>query len=598
MEKVSDYLFRTLVEQTGVRHVFMLPGGGCMHLVDSLGRNKDLDYICNLHEQASAIAAEAYAQNNNELGVVLVTAGPGSTNAITGVAGAWIDSTPLLILSGQAKREDLMIEYGVRQMGIQEVNIAKIVEPITKYSRCILDPDLVPFELEKALYLATTGRRGPVWLDLPLDVQGAMIDPEKVIHFVPEKEDEISSEVDQAAEKILDALKRSHRPAIYAGNGIRAAHAIPDFLQWAESLQIPILTSWKAADFLPEDHPLFVGRPGIIAQRGANFVQQGADCLILLGTRLDLCQTGFNHPCFAPNAKKFEIDIDPAEIDKLNMNLEGKFSLDAGKVIRALLERSGKINVDYSDWLHQCKDWQKRYPPILPEYLNEEKEKVNLYHLISILSDQLGSGDLLIPGSSGACAEITMQAVRIKDGLRVQNTPGLGSMGFGLPATIGACLASGKKRTVGIIGDGGLQHNIQELQTLKNLDLPIKIFVLNNGGYGSIANMQRARFQGHYVACNDQSGLHLPDLKRIANAYCLTFSKISSPKDLGDQVRNVLDMPGTVLCEVIVDPEIPSAPRLITDTLPDGRMVSRPMQDLAPPIPDDEYRHIENQYFT
>ncbi|MDO5579511.1 MAG: thiamine pyrophosphate-binding protein [Planctomycetia bacterium] len=597
MEKVSDYLFRIIAEKTSVRHIFMLPGGGCMHLVDSLGRRKDLSYICNLHEQACAIAAEAYAQNNNELGAVLVTAGPGSTNAITGVAGAWIDSTPLLILSGQAKREDLMLKYGVRQMGIQEVNIARIAAPITKYAKCVLDPDQIPYELEKALHLATTGRRGPVWLDIPLDVQSAMIDPDRLEHFVPEKEPEDSAEVNAAADQILAALKESKRPAIYAGNGIRAAHAVPEFLDWAESLQIPILTSWKAADFLPEDHPLFAGRPGIVAQRGANFVQQGADCLILLGTRLDLCQTGFNHPCFAPNAKKFEIDIDPAEAGKLNMKLEGKFVLDAGKVIRALRKKSDSIRVDYSDWLRQCKAWQAKYPVILPEYLNEEKAKVNLYHLISVLSDQLGSDDLLVPGSSGACAEITMQAIKVKSGLRIQNTPGLGSMGFGLPAVIGASLASGKK-TVGIVGDGGLQHNIQELQTLKNLDLPIKLFVLNNGGYGSIVNMQRARFQGNYVACNEQSGLHLPDLERLANAYRLPFIRISSPKDLADQVRRVLEKPGTVLCEVVSDPDIPSAPRLITDTLPDGRMVSRPMQDLAPSIPEEEFRDISNRYFT
>ncbi len=585
MEKVSDYIFRYLAEHTSVRHVFMLPGGGCMHLVDSLGRQPEFEFVCNLHEQACTIAAEAYAQDRNDLGIALVTTGPGSTNAITGVAGAWIDSTPVLILSGQAKREDRMVGRGVRQMGIQEVDITAIVAPITKYAKCVTEPESIRMELEKALYLALHGRKGPVWLDIPLDVQGAMIDSATLEGYRPETPEE--PDYQAAAKQILAELRRAKRPAVYAGNGIRLAGAAAEFMELAERLQIPVLTSWKAADFLSEDHPLFVGRPGIVAQRGANFVQQTADCLLILGTRLDLCQTGFNHPHFAPAARKLIVDIDANEIGKLDMPFAGTFAMDAGGVIRAMLaERPDAL--DCAGFLARGKEWQARYPVILPEYCDETKPLVNLYHLIDVFSDLLGAGDVLIPGSSGACAEVTMQAVKVKDGLRIHNTPGLGSMGFGLPAVIGGCLASGGKRTVGIVGDGGLQHNIQELETLHRLNLPIKFFVLNNNGYGSIYHMQKGRFDGHLVACNPESGLTLPDLERVASAYRLDYVRIASPRGLTEQVREVLERPGTVICEVMTDPNVPSAPRLASEALPDGRMVSKPMEDLFPFLSREE----------
>ncbi len=585
MEKVSDYIFRIIGELTSVKTVFMLPGGGCMHLVDSLGRS-GLRYVCNLHEQAAAIAAEAYAQYNADLGVVLVTAGPGSTNAITGVAGAWIDSTPLLVLSGQAKTSDLRTRSGVRQMGIQEVDTVNIVRPICKYAVCISDPQDVPYELGKALHLARSGRKGPVWLDIPLDVQGASIEPSALPLYQPEMP--IEANYQQSASEILAALSSARRPVIYAGNGIRLAGGLADFRRWLAMTGLPVLTSWKAADFLPEDHPQFVGRPGIIAQRGANFVQQTADCLLALGTRLDLCQTGFNHPGFAPQAKKYVVDIDEAELAKLDMPLAGRYPLDAGKLLQALIAQTPRYTFSCQQWLSRGKAWQRRYPVILPEYCCEDAEKVNLYHLTKVLSEVMQPGQILIPGSSGACAEVTMQAFQVKDGERIQNTPGLGSMGFGLPACLGACLASEGKLTVAIIGDGGLQHNIQELQTLKNLALPIKLFVLNNGGYGSIVNMQKNRFQGHFVACNPQSGLILPDLQRLAKAYQLPFVKIEHPRALQQQVADIFSRPGTTVCEVMLDPNVISVPHLASEALPDGRMVSKPMEDLAPFLSREE----------
>lgn len=590
-EKVSDYIFRYLHDTVGVEVCFMLPGGGCMHLVDSLGKSR-IKYICNLHEQASAIAADAAGQYTGNLGVALVTAGPGSTNAITGVAGSWIDSTPVLILSGQAKHTELMEKRGMRQMGIQEVDTPAIVGPVTKYAVTVKDPRRIPYELEKAVYLARSHRRGPVWLDIPVDVQGAPIEPEKLEHFTPPPAPDDAAEYRNAAGFILAELAKSKRPAVYVGNGVRAAGRVKEFLRFAEKFGIPILTSWKAADFLPDDHPLFAGRPGIIASRGANIIQQTADFLLLLGTRLDLCQTGFDHPGFAPRARKVIVDIDKPEIDKLEMEFAGKFALDAGRLVDALLEAPATPEPEkFARWAAFARELKKRYPIVTPEM--KRGAKINLYHFIDELSELLRDDDLLIPGSSGACAEFVMQAIRIKSAARIFNTPGLGSMGFGLPAAIGGAVVS-HRRTIGIVGDGGLQHNIQELQTLRNLELPIKFFVLNNGGYGSIVNMQKARFSSHFVASNAESGLHLPDLSKLVPAYGLEYRKLASPEKLAGELAAVLELPGTVVVEVMTDPEAVCAPRLSSKMLPDGRMVSLPMENLAPFLPEEELNALLN----
>ena len=582
--KLSDYIGGFL-SGSGVKDVFLLPGGGCMHLLDSIGSREDINTICCLHEQAAVIAAEAYGQYSNHVGVALVTTGPGGTNAITGVAGAWIDSTPLLVLSGQVKRPDLLRHTGVRQMGIQEVDIVSLVAPITKYAVTVMEPERIKYHMQKALHLATSGRKGPVWIDVPLDVQGSLVEEEKLDGFPVPVNLTDRQGIKNKAREALSLLSRAQRPVILVGNGVRTAGGQALFDQVIERLKIPVLATWKAADLVPENHGLYCGKPGAIGQRGANFTQQNADWLLTLGARLDLCQVAHNYPNFARAAKKIIVDIDAAEIKKLKtfgMGIDVAARCDAGLFLRELLDLlDGTERKDYTQWLDRCRQWKRRYPVVLAQY-KKTAGPINPYAFVDVLSELLTSEDLLVPGSSGGCAEIVQQAYRLKPGQRILNTPGLGAMGFGLPAAIGACLASGKRRTISIIGDGGFQHNIQELETLSRLRLPIKIFILNNGGYGSIKNMQENHFACRYVACNPQSGLTLPDIPRVAAAYGLKTVRIEGQKNLKERISEVIQRDGTIICDLMMDADVPTAPRVSSHVLPDGRIESKPMEDLWP----------------
>ena len=590
--KLSDYVFKFLAD-AGVRDVFLLPGGGCMHLVDSLGQREDINYVCCLHEQAAVIAAEAYGQYTNHLGVALVTTGPGSTNAITGVAGAWIDSTPLLVLSGQVKRQDMLRNVGVRQMGIQEVDITSIVKPISKYTMTVLEPEMIKYHLQEALYLATTGRKGPAWIDIPLDVQGSVIEENDLEEFKAPSDQPNRVEVKFKAQKTLELLAQATRPVILLGNGVRLAGAWNDFYRLIDLLKIPVLATWKATDMLHENHPLYCGKPGVIGQRGANFAQQNSNWIMTLGARLDLCQVAHNYPNFARAAKKIVVDVDEAEIAKsksFGMNIDVEVNADVGCFLRQLLALLEEETIsDYREWLARCRQWKEQYPVILPEY-KKTTSLINPYALMDVLSDILDEDALIVPGSSGACAELTQQAYRLKQGQRILNTPGLGAMGFGLPASMGACIASGKRPTISIIGDGGLQHNIQELETLSRLQLPIKIFILNNNGYGSIRTMQENHFSSRYVCCNPQSGLTLPDICRVATAYGLKATRIKNQKNLKEKVLEIIQADGTIICDLLVDPDIPTAPRVSSQVLTDGRIVSKPMEDLWPFLDREEFK--------
>ncbi|MBF0558425.1 MAG: thiamine pyrophosphate-binding protein [Nitrospirae bacterium] len=591
MIKLSDYVIK-FVSDIGVKHIFMLPGGGCMHLVDSVGRNNKLQFVGCLHEQAAVIAADGYSQYNGNIGVALVTTGPGSTNAITAVAGAWIDSTPVMILSGQAKRKDLLVGKGVRQMGIQEVDIVSLVKPVTKYAVTVLEPENIRYHLEKAFYVACHGRPGPVWLDIPLDVQGAVIDETKLRPFnaSDEMQDVATPGLPALVDKVIALLKNAERPVILAGRGIRLAKATAEFARVAEALKIPVLITWRMADSLPEDSEVFFGRPGSITSRGANFVQQNADFILVLGARLDLPQVGHSYSNFARAAVKVVVDIDEYEIKKIDTKIDVPIVSDAGEFLKEFAVKLNGVKLrDISAWVSRCKIWKSKYPVILPEYLGESKY-VNTYALIDVLSDILTADDLIVPGSSGSCAEITPQAFRVKKGQRIINSPGLGSMGYGLPQSMGVCLSSGSKRTVCIIGDGGLQHNIQELETLHRLNIPLKLFVLNNNGYAAIRGTHNRFFDGRLVCCDPSSGLTLPDTCKIAAAYGLKTVRISDQKNLRHEVSDVLNMEGPVVCDVMIDPDLQMAPKLSSMARPDGSMVSKPLEDLWPFLDREEFK--------
>jgi acetolactate synthase-1/2/3 large subunit len=588
--KLSDYVMR-FVHDAGVRRIFILTGGGCMHLVDSVGRQPGLEYICCLHEQAASFAAQAHAEYTSSPSGVLVTTGPGGTNTVTGIAAAWLDSSPCIFLSGQVKRADLLTSRGVRSMGPQEVDIISVVKPLTKYAKTIVEPRDVRYELEKALHLATTGRRGPVWLDFPLDVQAQMIDETDLPEFVPEFNCEGSNELREKVSESIALLKKAQRPVLFVGNGVRLAHLDGLVKRLVNQLKIPTLLTWKAMDMLPEDQPLFAGRPGSIAARGANFTQQNADWILVIGARLDMPQVAFSHKNFARGAKKTIVDVDPRELAKFEMEIDVPVTADAKEFVTELLAQLEKAELpDVSAWVAKTTEWKGRYPVILPEYWKESGGFVNTYVLIDVLSDLCKADDVLAPGSSGACSDIFLQCFRLKQGQRVVNSPSLGAMGTGLPGTIGTCLASGRRRTICVVGDGGFQLNIQDLETVRRLNLPIKFFVLCNGTYASIISSQKNHFEGRLVGSDPSSHLTLPDVRKVAEAYGIPTQEIRDHSHIKDEVQKVLDQDGPVVCAVNISSDQVTAPRATSEIRPDGTIVSLPMEDMAPRLPREVFR--------
>ncbi|MDR0932603.1 MAG: thiamine pyrophosphate-binding protein [Victivallales bacterium] len=580
MIKLSDYVMNFLADH-GVAQVFMLPGGGAMHLDDSLGRHKTLKYTCFLHEQALAIAVESYGQHTNRPGVGLVTSGPGSTNTITAVAAGFIDSTAMFMISGQAKRSDLKGDTGVRQMGSQEVDIVSMVKPITKYAVTVMNPEDIRCHLERAWHEATTGRMGPVWLDIPLDVQGSLIDENKLSCFTPPKENIPVLPTKQ----IADLLTIAKRPLLLIGNGAKSANAAERLVAWAQSNHIPMLCSWKTIDLLPSDHPLCFGCPGIMGSRPANFIVQNADLLLVVGSRLDPSLTAFNSADFGRNAKKIMVDIDAAEIKKIK-GIDLSVISDAKYFVDALESLNLKLD-EHAEWISYCRNLKQKYPVVLPEYAREANG-VNLYAFTDELFRQLQIGEIIVPESSGAAGEITYQAMSVKAGQKIKNAAGLGSMGFGLPYAIGACLAHGGRRTVLINGDGAFQMNIQELETVRRLKLPIKMFIWDNGGYVSIMNTQRNMFDGFFVGSDPGSGLTLPNVTRQAKVYDIRTVEINSNTELTLKISEVLSGDDPVMCRVKIAPNQAISPKVQAQKLPDGGMISKPLEDMWPYLPAEE----------
>lgn len=588
MIKLSDYVIKRL-EETGVKHMFMLPGGGAMHLNDSLGKSKKIQYIGCLHEQACAIAAEAYARVNNTLGLLMVTTGPGGTNALTGVAGAYLESTPVFVVSGQVKRADMINGQGIRQQGMQELNIIPVVTPITKYAALVDDPQKIRYHLERALYEATHGRKGPVWIDIPLDVQATVINEDSLIGFTPSEAPK-NKELDEKVLQVIEALNCSERPVLLAGNGIRLANAIPEFEELCEVLSIPVLTTWNGIDLIEETNPLYFGRPGGLGHRYANFMQQNSDFFLSLGARLNLLQTGYNFDGFASAAYKIMVDIDEAELHKINVRPDLPICADAGDFIRTLLKYKNRIQKkDRSNWFCYGNRLKEKYPIVKPEYW-EQKDMVNTYCLLETISNYMTAEDVYVSGSSGSCIDISMQTFRVKKGQRVFCTKGLASMGYGLPSAIGACLASGGKRTVGVNGDGGFVMNIQELETIRRLNLPIKLFVLCNHGYGAIQATQTNLFAKKFVDCNEASGLTLPQISRVAEAFGLKTVSIHNNAELNEKVKEMLAYDGPVIAEVFTPITLTAQPKQVSYKREDGQMESMPLEYMNPPVSEEEMK--------
>jgi len=592
MIKLSDYIYKYLVTR-GVTDVFMISGGGAMHLVDSIGKQPGLRFVCPHHEQAAAIAAEGYARTTGKMAVVTVTSGPGGTNTMTGLIGQWLDSVPVLYLSGQVKQEttiECCRDLGLRQLGDQEINITDIVRPVTKYAAIVKEPDSIRWHLEKAIHTATHGRPGPVWLDVPLDVQATLIDETHLTGYEPgeKKGAEDTAGLASQVERTVAALRRAERPVFLAGQGIRISGAHRLFLALAEKIKIPLLTTFCGFDLIPSDHPVFVGRPGTVATRFGNFALQNADLLLSVGSRNNIRQVSYNWNVFARNAYKIVVDIDPAELKKPTLRPDLPICADAAAYL-AELDRQimGVPLPDWGKWLDWCLARKRRYPVVLPEYWQVNKP-VNPYCFIDALTTALAEGATMVAGNGTACVAL-FQAGIVKKKQRIFWNSGCASMGYDLPAAIGACVALGKQPVVCLAGDGSLQMNIQELETVAYHQLPIKLFVLNNHGYVSIRQTQDTFFEGRHVGCDPESGVGFPDATRLAAAYGLASEVIDEHATMKEKIERILKAQGPVVCDVRLSPTQVFSPRVSSERKPDGRIVSKPLEDMYPFLPRDEF---------
>ncbi len=585
--KVSDYVVECLVA-AGISNTFMLTGGGAMHLNDSFGKHPDMHCTFFHHEQSCAIAAESYYRLTNRLAAVNVTTGPGSTNVITGLFGAWVDSIGMIVISGQVKWETVVRSTGLplRQLGDQEVDIVRLVESITKYAVMVTDPQTIRYHLGRALYLATMGRPGPVWLDIPMNVQGAFIDPDMLPSYDP-IEDALIFEtgLDTTYSEIIRRIKEAERPVILAGSGIRLSGGHPMFLKLLDKLQVPVTTAWNSHDLVTNDSPWFVGRSGTIGDRPGNFAVQNADFLLVLGCRLNIRMISYNWRAFARGAFKVIVDIDANELKKPTIKPDMPVHADLREVLPKLLAINYEPSGNHRHWLDWCQERRERYPVVQPEYWNGDL--INNYCFVQTLFEELKENDIVVT-ADGAAAVVTFQAAIIKKGQRLYHNSGCAPMGYDLPAAIGACIASGCKRIICIAGDGSIQLNLQELQTIVGYNFPIKLFVLNNDGYLSIKQTQQNYFNGRFVGCDPKSGVTFPEFSKLAAAYGIPYSACRSHEDMRQIIRSSLDREGPQLCEVFLDLEQGFAPKLASRQLADGRIVSPALEDMFPFLSREE----------
>ena len=587
--KVSDFIADFIAEHKDTANsVFMVSGGGNMHLIDSLGKNKNLEYICNHHEQACTYAAEGYARVSNKIGVAYVTTGPGATNAITGVYSAWVDSIPTLTISGQVKFETTIAsqpELKLRQLGDQEVNIIDLVKPITKYAVMITDKNSIKYHLQKAIYEAKNGRPGPVWLDIPLDIQGAMIREDDLYEFTKPQSKSYNNKI----EEVISLLKNSQRPVIIAGNGIHLSNANKDFLELVNKLKIPVVGTFARYDILKHDCKFLFGRYGTIGNRMANFTVQNSDLVIAIGARLNIRALSYNWKLFAREAVKVVVDIDSTELDKHTLDINLKINSDAKLFIQEL-NKNLKISKipSYDKWLDKCEIYKTKYPTIEAKRQNA-KGIVDSYNFFDILSDVTSPNVKYIFGNGTACVS-SYQSLRVFDNQQVIVNSGCAAMGYDLPASIGACIANNRKETICVTGEGSLQMNLQEFQTIIHNKLPIKIFILNNGGYISIRNTQNGFFKGHKVGADSDSGVSFPDTIKLAQAYGFKTYKLSEQTGLREKLQDILSHDGAMVCEVMLSANEKMEPKLSSEVKADGTMVSKPLEDMYPFLDRDEFR--------
>ena len=598
--RIADYIAELLVANA-VQHVFMVTGGGAMHLNDALGRNKKLNVVCCHHEQACAIAAESYARLSGNIAAVNVTTGPGGVNALNGVYGAYVDSIGMIVISGQVKRETLVTSYNLplRQLGDQEIDIIRMAESVCKFSAQLKDPADTRYLVEKALWFAKSGRPGPTWIDVPIDLQGAQIDPATLRGFDPiaeghgkpvalpaEANPKTGKELEALAHDVLTRLSKAKRPVILAGAGVRISKSHDVFLRVIEKLGIPVATGWNAHDVLWNDHPNYAGRPGTVGDRPGNFAVQNSDFLLVLGSRLNIRQISYNWKSFAREAFKVMVDIDSAELAKPTLSINLPVHADLNEFLNILDRTTYTTPAAHAEYLAWCKVRVKKYPTVLPEYWQRTND-INPYCFVQALHDELKEGDVTVCGDGTACV-VAFQAANIKKDQRIYTNSGDASMGYDLPAAIGAYHASGK-RVICLAGDGSVMMNLQELQTIAGNKLPVKVFVLNNGGYSSIVQTQRNFFPDNIVGCGPASGVTFPDFGKLAVAFGFTFHRISKHDGMREAIRAMINADGPQFMEVMLDPDMPFAPKLSSRRLEDGTMVSAALEDLSPFLPRDEF---------
>lgn len=584
---LSDYVMKR-IEDEGVKDVFLVSGGSSMFLLDSLGRNKNINYIANHHEQSSVMSAEAYARITGNLGVALVSTGPAGTNAITGVACAWNDSIPLLVISGQAKSTSLIGNTGLRQRGVHEVDIVKIVEPITKFAITVKDERDIKYYMDKAIFLARSGRKGPVWIDIPIDIQSKMIDPDDLVGC--EVFYSLHSNYDiHDLHNFAEMIRRADRPIILAGHGIRLGNAIEQFFEFLEITQIPVVTTKNGFDIIEDNYPLLAGRVGTYGQRAGNFAIQNSDLVIVLGSRLSQPTTGYEFDLFARDAKKIVVDIDAIQLSYSNIKVDLKIEADVKQVLSEMnkLLRDVRL-IDYSDWNGTCQQYRKDFP-IVTQEMKDRTDYVDPYYFYEMLSELSDDEDILVTDQGVAFYAFTT-AYKLKEGQRAFTNGGFSPMGYGLPAAIGACIANDRKRVLSVHGDGGMEMNVQELQTIVHNNLPIKIFIFNNQGYTSIRHTQIGYFNGHFVGCEASSGVTCPDFKKVATAYGIPTFYLDQNCNSEKVISQALSYPGACLIEVMLDPLQPVHPRVMTEKKEDGRLVSKPIEDMFPFLDREEFK--------